>query len=83
MIWITLMLITLALIQACHTFSQLNLAALHSQSLPVALVGSRLYCWKAVSSCYLLLATEDDSNVVEGGEMRTWNPFALAFSIPT
>ncbi len=77
------MLITLALIQACHTLSQLNLAALHSQSLPVALVGSRLSCQKAVSSPYLLPAKEVDSNIVKGGGMRTWNPFALAFSIPT
>jgi hypothetical protein len=77
------MLITLALVQACHALSQLNLAALHSQSLSVALVGSRLSHWKAVSSHYPLPITEDDSNVVKGGGMRTWNSFALAFSIPT
>ncbi len=63
--------------------AQLNLAALHSQSLPVAFVSSRLSCQKAVSSCYLLPATEVDSNIVKGGGMRTWNPFALVFSIPT
>ncbi len=83
MIQIELMLITLVLIQACHTLSQLNLAALHSQSHHAALVNSRLSCRKAVSSRYLLPATEVDSNVVKGGGMKTWNPFALAFSVPT
>jgi hypothetical protein len=73
------MLITLALIQACHALSQLNIAALHSQSHPAALVDSQLSRWKAVSSFCLLCATEDDSNIVKGGRMRTWNPFALVF----
>jgi hypothetical protein len=77
------MLITLALVKACHALSQLNLAALHSQRLPVALVGSRLSHWKAVPSYYLLPITEDNSNIVKGGGMRTWNSFALVFSIPT
>jgi hypothetical protein len=77
------MLITLVLIQACHALSQLNIAALHSQSHPATLVDSQLSCWKAVSSCCRLCAMEDDSNIVKGGGMRTWNPFALAFSIPT
>jgi hypothetical protein len=65
------MLITLALIQVCHDLSQLNIAALHSQSHPVALVDSQLLCRKAVSSCYLLPATKVDSSVVEGGGMST------------
>ncbi len=77
------MLITLVLMQACHTLSRLNIAALHSQSHHAALVDRRVSRRKAVSSCYLLPATEVDSNIVEGGGMRTWNPFALAFSIPT
>jgi hypothetical protein len=77
------MLITLALIQACHDLSQLNIAALHSQSHPATLVNSQLLCRKTMSSRYLLPATKVDSNVVKGGGMRTWNPFTLAFSIPT
>ncbi len=82
MIRITLIFITLVLIQVWHTLSQLNIAVLHSQSHHAAPVDSRLSHRKAVSSRYLLPATEVDSNVVKGEGMGTWHPFALAFSIP-
>ncbi len=79
MIRITLIFITLVLIQAWHTLSQLNIAVLHSQSHHAALVDSRLSHRKAVSSRYLLPATEVDSNVVKGEGMGTGIRLLLHF----